>query len=185
VSKVRVSALAKELGVTSKTLLERLNEMGEYVKSASSTVEAPVVRKVKERFPPVRPAAEASPAASPATPATAAPLARSPGIGTPHRRRVVGRADPAAARLPPPRPRLVRPRRVRTGTRPLRTRPRRPASAPGARCAVHALPHASGAPTPRGPAAPAAPLRQPRPLTRPAPRPRPGRPAHRPPPVAP
>jgi translation initiation factor IF-2 len=41
VSKVRVSALAKELGVTSKVLLERLNGMGEYVKSASSTVEAP------------------------------------------------------------------------------------------------------------------------------------------------
>ena len=50
-SKVRVSALAKELGVTSKVLLERLNEMGEYVKSASSTVEAPVVRRVKEKYP--------------------------------------------------------------------------------------------------------------------------------------
>ncbi|WP_157038719.1 translation initiation factor IF-2 N-terminal domain-containing protein, partial [Nostocoides jenkinsii] len=49
-SKVRVSALAKEVGVTSKVLLERLNEMGEYVKSASSTVEAPVVRRYKERF---------------------------------------------------------------------------------------------------------------------------------------
>ena len=58
-SKVRVSALAKELGVTSKVLLERLNEMGEYVRSASSTVEAPVVRRVKEKFPP----AEAAPKA--------------------------------------------------------------------------------------------------------------------------
>ena len=50
-TKVRVSALAKELGVTSKVVLERLNEMGEYVKSASSTVEAPVVRRYKEKFP--------------------------------------------------------------------------------------------------------------------------------------
>ena len=46
VAKVRVSALAKELGTDSKTLLAHLNAMGEYVKSASSTIEAPVVRKV-------------------------------------------------------------------------------------------------------------------------------------------
>ncbi|MFN2320335.1 MAG: translation initiation factor IF-2 N-terminal domain-containing protein, partial [Dermatophilaceae bacterium] len=51
-SKVRVSALAKEVGVTSKVLLERLNGMGEYVKTASSTVELPVVRRYKEKFPP-------------------------------------------------------------------------------------------------------------------------------------
>ncbi|MGL4178812.1 MAG: translation initiation factor IF-2, partial [Dermatophilaceae bacterium] len=50
-SKVRVSALAKERGETSKVVLERLNAMGEYVKSASSTIEAPVVRRYNERFP--------------------------------------------------------------------------------------------------------------------------------------
>ena len=50
-AKVRVSALAKELGTDSKTLLAHLNAMGEYVKSASSTIEAPVVRKVTETFP--------------------------------------------------------------------------------------------------------------------------------------
>ena len=38
--------------MTSKVLLERLNEMGEYVKTASSTVELPVVRRYKEKFPP-------------------------------------------------------------------------------------------------------------------------------------
>ncbi len=38
--KVRVSALAKELGITSKEALAKLGEMGEYVKTASSTVEA-------------------------------------------------------------------------------------------------------------------------------------------------
>ena len=40
--KARVHELAKELGVTSKELLARLKEQGEFVKSASSTVEPPV-----------------------------------------------------------------------------------------------------------------------------------------------
>ena len=43
--KARVHELAKELGVTSKEVLNKLAEQGEYVKSASSTVEAPVARR--------------------------------------------------------------------------------------------------------------------------------------------
>ena len=46
--KARVHELAKELGVTSKQVLERLKEQGEFVKSASSTVEAPVARRLRE-----------------------------------------------------------------------------------------------------------------------------------------
>ncbi|QOR48386.1 translation initiation factor IF-2 [Trueperella pecoris] len=49
-AKVRVHELAKEIGVTSKKLLEVLKENGEFVKSASSSVEAPVVRKAHEYF---------------------------------------------------------------------------------------------------------------------------------------
>jgi len=45
---VRVHELAKEFGVPSKVILSTLSDMGEYVKSASSTVEAPVVRRLKE-----------------------------------------------------------------------------------------------------------------------------------------
>lgn len=48
--KARVHELAKELGVTSKQLLETLNEQGEFVKSASSTVEAPVARRIRKQF---------------------------------------------------------------------------------------------------------------------------------------
>ncbi len=48
--KARVHELAKELGVTSKEVLARLNEQGEFVKSASSTVEAPVARRLREAF---------------------------------------------------------------------------------------------------------------------------------------
>ncbi|WP_277101679.1 translation initiation factor IF-2 [Cutibacterium granulosum] len=47
-AKVRVYELAKELGLTSKQLLGKLNDMGEYVKSASSTLETPVVRRVSD-----------------------------------------------------------------------------------------------------------------------------------------
>ena len=49
-AKVRVYELAKELGVDSKALLKTINDMGEFVRSASSTIEAPVERRIKEKF---------------------------------------------------------------------------------------------------------------------------------------
>ena len=49
--KARVYELAKELGVESKAVLAKLKEIGEFVKSASSTIEAPVVRKLRESLP--------------------------------------------------------------------------------------------------------------------------------------
>ena len=48
--KLRVHELAKELGVTSKELLATLKEQGEFVKTASSTVEPPVVKKMKKYY---------------------------------------------------------------------------------------------------------------------------------------
>jgi translation initiation factor IF-2 len=48
VSKVRVYELAKELGVESKVVLAKLQELGEFVRSASSTIEAPVARRLVE-----------------------------------------------------------------------------------------------------------------------------------------
>ena len=48
--KARVYELAKQFGVDSKTVLAKLKDMGEFVKSASSTVEAPVVRKLTAAF---------------------------------------------------------------------------------------------------------------------------------------
>ena len=49
-AKPRVHELAKELGTTSKEMLSTLQEMGEYVRSASSTIEAPIVRRLKEKY---------------------------------------------------------------------------------------------------------------------------------------
>ncbi|MFV2095095.1 translation initiation factor IF-2 [Micromonospora sp. LOL_014] len=67
--KARVHELAKELGVESKTVLAKLKEMGEFVKSASSTVEAPVARRLRGAFAAASqsssPTAPARPAASP------------------------------------------------------------------------------------------------------------------------
>ncbi|HEY7488181.1 MAG TPA: translation initiation factor IF-2 N-terminal domain-containing protein, partial [Streptosporangiaceae bacterium] len=49
-AKVRVYELAKEFGVESKAVMAKLQEMGEFVRSASSTIEAPVVRRLQEAF---------------------------------------------------------------------------------------------------------------------------------------
>jgi translation initiation factor IF-2 len=61
VAKVRVHELAKQLGMESKVVLAKLQELGEFVRSASSTVEAPVVRKMLELFPDAKPADETKP----------------------------------------------------------------------------------------------------------------------------
>ena len=60
-SKVRVHELAKQLGMESKVVLAKLQEMGEFVRSASSTVEAPVVRKLIEMYPDAKPVEERKP----------------------------------------------------------------------------------------------------------------------------
>ncbi|MGV9712424.1 translation initiation factor IF-2 [Gordonia sp. NPDC003424] len=158
--KARVHELAKELGVTSKQVLERLKEQGEFVKSASSTVEAPVARRLRESFPQPGAAKEsAKPAAKPG--GSAAPK---PG------------ANGAAAAKPGP---------ARPGPK-----PSAPAPAPAAPVAPAAqqIPTpapapskpAPAAPTPQAPAARAAsPAPEARPAesggaSRPGPGPRPG-----------
>jgi translation initiation factor IF-2 len=76
VAKVRVYELAKELGVESKVIMTKLQEMGEFVRSASSTVEPPVVRRLREQLPSDGAAAAAPKAASKkAAPRPAAPAA--------------------------------------------------------------------------------------------------------------
>src|SRR5215208_5160491 len=81
--KARVHELAKEFGVDSKTVLAKLKEQGEFVKSASSTVEAPVARRLREALGSStgggNGAAAAKPAAKPAAPKPApAPAAAAP-----------------------------------------------------------------------------------------------------------
>ncbi|OBB85625.1 translation initiation factor IF-2 [Mycobacterium colombiense] len=71
--KARVHELAKELGVTSKEVLARLNDQGEFVKSASSTVEAPVARRLRESFGGGKAPAKASAQGGAKAPAAKAP----------------------------------------------------------------------------------------------------------------
>jgi translation initiation factor IF-2 len=127
--KARVHELAKELGVESKVVLAKLKDLGEFVKSASSTVEPPVARKLREAFP-----------ASAADGGAAAPAA-------PRRSPARSAAAPAAAPAPPaasPDPAPARPG---------------PAPAAPATPAMPAAPAASAAaaPAPPAPARPAAP----------------------------
>ncbi|QQZ17523.1 MULTISPECIES: translation initiation factor IF-2 [Rhodococcus] len=151
--KARVHELAKELGVTSKELLATLKEQGEFVKSASSTVEAPVARRLRESFPSAKSADSAArPAAKPGAPAPSTPAtAAKPGGPRPG-------PKPAA---PAPAPAPAAP----VAAAPAAT-PEAQAPAPAAPAASAALPAAPatnapkpGRPTPAAPApaAPAAP----------------------------
>ncbi|MEJ1194864.1 translation initiation factor IF-2 [Pseudarthrobacter sp. CCNWLW207] len=84
-AKVRVHELAKELGITSKDAVTKLQELGEFVRSASSTIEAPVVRKLRNAYPDAA-AKAAAPAAAPKAPAPSAesrPAAPAPGPAAP------------------------------------------------------------------------------------------------------
>ncbi|MFE6963619.1 translation initiation factor IF-2 [Agromyces sp. NPDC057679] len=68
-AKPRVHEIASELGVDSKIALEKLKEMGEYVKGPSSSIEPPVARRLKAALEAAGAAAQAAPAATPAAPA--------------------------------------------------------------------------------------------------------------------
>jgi translation initiation factor IF-2 len=83
VANPRVHEIAAELGIESKLVLEKLKDMGEFVKGPSSSIAPPVARKVKAALEaagikaPAEPKAPAAkPAAkAPAKPAPAAPVA--------------------------------------------------------------------------------------------------------------
>ncbi|RSX45184.1 translation initiation factor IF-2 [Bifidobacterium castoris] len=101
--KARVYELAKELGVDSKTVLEKLKDMGEFVKSASSTVEAPVVRRLKAAFPKPGEASQESNAKKPVAKKHNAPK---PGPAAAPKPAAAEASKPAA---PTPGPRAPRP----------------------------------------------------------------------------
>ncbi|BCR81345.1 translation initiation factor IF-2 [Arachnia rubra] len=148
-AKPRVHEIAKEIGITSKELLKKLTDMGEYVSSASSTLEAPVVRKVREAFAPkteapaAKPAAPKPPAAKPAprpaakgqapsAPAAAKPVV-TPGAPTP------SSAVPSEPARPAPKPSPGRPA------------PKPGAPRPGASAPKPAAPRPGGSPRPGAP----------------------------------
>jgi translation initiation factor IF-2 len=186
VAKVRVYELAKEFGVESKAVMAKLQEMGEFVRSASSTIEAPVVRRLKESFSAEAPKQgqakkAAAPAGAdgqngtrkaPAGPADAAAVdaaaAASPAAAAP-----AGTVGPAEATQAPTREPAASPPSVPFSDAPSAS----PASPPAQR--GPAAPRPGPRPGPSGPGSPPSATPRPgapRPGARPAPRtgPRPG-----------
>ncbi|QIX50234.1 translation initiation factor IF-2 [Rhodococcus sp. DMU1] len=172
--KARVHELAKELGVTSKELLARLKEQGEFVKSASSTVEPPVARRLRESF------AKAN--GDGAAPSAAAPKPGAPRPGP----RPAAPAQAAPAPAPAPKPEAATPapspapasRPAAPGPKPGAPRPAAPKPATPQAPAAQAAPQAPApqAPAPQAPApqapAPQAPSAGPKPGgPRPGPKP--------------
>jgi hypothetical protein len=71
---LRVYDIAKELGIDTKDALAKLEQLGEYVKSGSSTITPPVAKKLRDAFPGVKPKEE-KPKAAPTATAPATPAA--------------------------------------------------------------------------------------------------------------
>ncbi|WP_395307088.1 translation initiation factor IF-2 [Mycobacterium sp. AMU20-3851] len=152
--KARVHELAKELGVTSKEVLARLSDQGEFVKSASSTVEAPVARRLRESFGGGK---SAAPADAPAAKAPGKPAA--PSGGPKPGPKPAPQAPPAPPAPPAPAPTPAAPA-APAAQAPVQTPGPKPAQTPGP------------APTP-APAAPAASAGTQTPGPRPGPTPGP------------
>lgn len=101
--KLRVHELAKKLGVTSKELLATLKEQGEFVKTASSTVEPPVVKKMEQYYAPKNEGADdaqnAAPAGNASAPQTSAATGAATQAGTPKPAAPAAKPGPAHLRL--------------------------------------------------------------------------------------
>ncbi len=183
--KARVHELAKELGVTSKQVLERLKEQGEFVKSASSTVEAPVARRLRESFPSkdggkkesAKPSGAPKPGArTPATASASAGTAASASNGAAVSNGTVsnGTASDAASARPGPKPGGPRPKPATPEPTPAPQQPAAsaPASAPAPTAPEPSAP-AAKTDTPAAPAAGGQTSASPRPGAGPGPKPGP------------
>ncbi|MDI5972900.1 translation initiation factor IF-2 [Streptomyces sp. SL13] len=161
-AKVRVYELAKEMGVESKVVMAKLQELGEFVRSASSTIEAPVVRKLTDALQtggnssgkPSAPRKQAPAGSSAPTPGAARPAAPKPGAPAP--RPAAANPGPAAPAAPAPAssgPASSGPRPPAPGPRP----GPKPAPAQPAPAAEFSSPAPATPATPAAPAAPASP----------------------------
>ncbi|WP_413543133.1 translation initiation factor IF-2 [Citricoccus nitrophenolicus] len=139
-AKVRVHELAKELGISSKEALNKLQDMGEFVRSASSTIEPPVVKKLRSAYAGAAPKAAAKPAAESTGKAASTPAAEKPAVAKPG-------TQPAAPSAPATPSKPAAPKAPTPG-----------AATPGPTPAAPATPEAPAAPAaPATPAAPAKP----------------------------
>ena len=117
----RVHEFAKEVGVPSKEVIAKLKDMGEFVKSSSSTLNPMVLKKLRAEFPAAaaKPAAKAAPAESAAKPApkpaAAKPAAKPAATPKPAAAKPAAKpapkpaAKPAAAQSAAPKPAAAKP----------------------------------------------------------------------------
>ena len=166
--KLRVHELAKQLGITSKELLGTLKEQGEFVKTASSTIEPPVVKKMRAHYEAQgigKDTAESPTKAAPAK-AAAKPGAPKPGAPKPAAPKPTA-AKPAAAKPSATKPTLekastakpapAKPTPATAAPKPAAPKPGAPkpgapkseAPKPGAPKPGAPKPGAEGGPTPR------------------------------------
>ena len=101
-AKPRVHEIASELGVDSKVALAKLKELGEFVKSPSSTIEPPVARKLRAALAAdgAGKPADKAPAARPASPGAGRPAAAAPGPRPGPKPAAPAPAAPAAPETP-------------------------------------------------------------------------------------
>jgi translation initiation factor IF-2 len=133
--KPRVHEIASELGVDSKVALAKLKELGEFVKSPSSTIEPPVARKLRAAL---ESEASKAPAASGA-PAPKAPASKAPATGA------ASAAKPSSG----PTPATAKKAQDAPAPAPAPATPAKAAPAPAAPAAPAAeKPAAASAPTP-------------------------------------
>ena len=117
----RVHEFAKEVGVPSKEVIAKLKDMGEFVKSSSSTLNPMVLKKLRAEFPAAaaKPAGKAAPAESAAKPApkpaAAKPAAKPAATPKPAAAKPAAKpapkpaAKPAAAQSAAPKPAAAKP----------------------------------------------------------------------------
>ena len=165
----RVHEFAKEVGVPSKEVIAKLKDMGEFVKSSSSTLNPMVLKKLRAEFPAAaaKPAAKAAPAkaaadsaAKPAPkPAAAKPAAKPAATPKPAAAKPAAKpapkpaAKPAAAESVAPKPAAAKPAAKPAAAAPKPGGPR-PGNNPFASQQGMARPEAAPKPAAPKPAAP-------------------------------
>jgi len=168
VAKTRVSELAKKYGIPSKEALEKLGAIGEFAKTASSSIELPAVKKFEDTYGAellarAKPAEPAAASAGPAEPTKKAAPKPGPKPKAPEPEPAAPVEEPAAA-APAEAPAPVAPE-VETPAAP---------EEPEAPAETTATPSATSAPKPAAPKGPTPKAPAPRPVGKPSGTPRPG-----------
>ena len=109
----RVYDVAKELGIDTKVALAKLEELGEYVKSGSSTIAPPIAKKLRAAFPDAKPAEKTKKVAKPKAaakkstvvePEVAAEVAKTPEATEPPKKKTSRLAPSSITDAPKPPP---------------------------------------------------------------------------------